>query len=532
MKKKQASKNTSQYAVIGLWLSAISIIALVITVAMNAFKLIGLYTPTDLSLLPRLMWGSAAGILIGLSIFALLAPNRMRVFLSGRQAKYGSNALVISIAFIAIIVLGNKLAYDNPIPLDWTQEKQNTLAPETINVLHSLKEPVTATAFFSQQQDSSSAKSLLEKIKANSQGRFAYKFIDPDKNPLAAQNAGITGDGKILLVMGQNHEIIPTASENEITSGFIRLLNPEKFAVYFIKGEGEHDTEQQGDASYTRIRQALESKNYTVGTLNLEAQEIPADTKVLVVGGPITPLSEQAVKAVETYLVSGGSLIVLEDPAPRTAVGDKKDYLADYLSTAWGITLNNDIVIDTKSPTSAYNATAVRYAQHPITEKMSGIGVTFPYASSLTISTDIQGVTITDLIYTTDAAWGETDPASIEANQPAYDPKTEKVGPMLLAAAAENQTTRGRVVVVGNSFFAVDTNFDYTGNGDLLVNSIDWGAEKENLINLTTASSIERTFVAPSPIRQILMLAGSICLIPLAIIILGIFSWRSRRRQG
>ena len=236
MKKKQASKNTSQYAVIGLWLSAISIIALVITVAMNAFKLIGLYTPTDLSLLPRLMWGSAAGILIGLSIFALLAPNRMRVFLSGRQAKYGSNALVISIAFIAIIVLGNKLAYDNPIPLDWTQEKQNTLAPETINVLHSLKEPVTATAFFSQQQDSSSAKSLLEKIKANSQGRFAYKFIDPDKNPLAAQNAGITGDGKILLVMGQNHEIIPTASENEITSGFIRLLNPEKFAVYFIKG--------------------------------------------------------------------------------------------------------------------------------------------------------------------------------------------------------------------------------------------------------------------------------------------------------
>jgi ABC-type uncharacterized transport system involved in gliding motility auxiliary subunit len=97
---------------------------------------------------------------------------------------------------------------------------------------------------------------------------------------------------------------------------------------------------------------------------------------------------------------------------------------------------------------------------------------------------------------------------------------------------AENTTSNGRVVVMGNSSFAVDSNFDYTGNGDLLVNSIDWGAEKEELINLTTASPVERTFVAPSPIRQMFMLASSVCLIPLAILGLGISSWYSRRKQG
>ncbi len=532
MKNKKTSKSTSQYAVYGLWLSAISIIVLAVSVALKVFEAIGLYTPTDLSLLPRLIWGSAAGILIGFAIFALLAPNRIRAFLSGRQAKYGSNALVASIAFITILIFGNILAYQNPVPLDWTEGKQNTLAPETIDVLHSLPEPVAATAFFSTQSNSDSARELLEKFRTNSQGRFEYKFVDPDKNPLAAQNAGITGDGKILLEMGQSREIVATASESELTGGFIRLLNPEKLGVYFLIGEGEHDTEQQGDTSYTRIRQALESKNYIVKTLNLEAQEIPEDAKVIVLAGPATPLSEQAVKALESYLSSGGSLVALENPVALTNFGDKKDLLADYLSNTWGITLDNDIVIDTKSPTSAYNATAYQYNQHPITEKMGGVGATFPFARSLTISTGIQDVTVTDLIYTTDAAWGETDFASIQANQPAYDPQTEQVGPMLLAAVAENTATKGRVVVIGNSSFAVDSNFDYTGNGDLLVNSIDWGAEKEELINLTTASPVERTFVAPGSIQRIIMLAGSVCLIPLAIMILGIASWYSRRKQG
>ena len=103
---------------------------------------------------------------------------------------------------------------------------------------------------------------------------------------------------------------------------------------------------------------------------------------------------------------------------------------------------------------------------------------------------------------------------------------------MLLAATAENTVTNGRVVVIGNSTFAVDSNFDYTGNGDLLVNSIDWGAEKEEMIALSSVQPTERTFVAPGSFQQMVMLAGAVCLIPLAIIIMGAASWYARRKQG
>lgn len=535
MKKNQKNNNT-RWAMGGLGLALLSLIALAGASIIWIFKQVELYTPTDLTLINRLFWGSIAGILIGFSVFALFEPNRIRKFITGRQARYGSNMLVVSVAFLLILGATNAMIANPKFNIDktWdlTQDKQNTLAPETIAILQKLPEPVTATAFFSGQMNRDSAQELLEKLTANSKGRFEFKFIDPDKNPLAAQAASITGDGKILLQMGQNSEIVPVVSESEMTNGFIRLLNPEKLAVYFLTGEGEHSTEESGDTSYTRIRQALENRNYIVKTLNLEAQKIPDDARVIVLAGPTTPLSEQAVQALETYLSSGGSLIVLENPVALTDFGDKKDLLTDYLSSKWGITLNNDIVIDTKSPTSPYNATAYQYSQHPITEKMGGVGATFPFARSLTVSTDNQDIVVTDLIYTTDAAWGEADFASIEANQPAYDPQTEQAGPMLLAAAAENIAVKGRIVVIGNSSFAADLNFDYTGNGDLLVNSIDWGAEKEELINLSSASPIQRTFVAPSPIWRNVMLAGSVCLIPLTIIAFGIASWYLRRKQG
>lgn len=533
MAKKQKSKdNNSRYAVIGAWISILSFVALIIAGAMKAFETMGFYTPIDTTLVPRLLWGSFAGIFIGLGIFALLDPNRVRSFLTGRQAKYGSNALITSIAFIAVLILGNVLAYQNPVPLDWTEEKRNTLAPESVDALDALPQAVKATAFFSSRFNTDATRDLLEKYRINSKGKFEFEFIDPDRNPLAAQNAGITGDGKILLEMGASREIVAAATESEITNGFIRLLNPEKLAVYFLSGEGEPSIDENGDISYTLIRQALENKNYRVNTLNLDAEKIPDDAKVVILAGPKIPLSAQEVQSVKAYLSTGGSLIVMIDPVAVTEFGVKNDPLANYLSSEWGISLNNDIVIDTESPSSALDAIAVQYSQHPITEKMGGLGVVFPVARSVSVSFDIQGVIVTDLIYTTDNAWGESDFATIEAGQPAFDPALELVGPMLLAASAENTTTNGRLVVTGNSSFALDKFFGSSGNGDFLVNSVDWGADKEELIALSSVQPTERTFVAPGNFQRLVMLAGSVCLIPLAIIIMGAASWYARRKQG
>src|SRR5690606_31490641 len=118
----------------------------------------------------------------------------------------------------------------------------------------------------------------------NSNGKFDYQFVNPDRDPQAAINAGITGDGKILLQMGDRQEIVAFASDNEILKGLLRLLNPGSDAVYFLIGHGEREVDQASDASMTRAKSTLESKNYTVQTLNLLAEnEIPEDASVIVI---------------------------------------------------------------------------------------------------------------------------------------------------------------------------------------------------------------------------------------------------------
>jgi len=88
------------------------------------------------------------------------------------------------------------------------------------------------------------------------------------------------------------------------------------------------------------------------------------------------------------------------------------------------------------------------------------------------------------------------------------------------------------VVVFGTANLAVDQIFDTSGNGDMFINSVDWSAEQENLVNLTPKNPTERTFTPPSQIHWILILLSSVFIIPGFVLLGGISTWLARRRQG
>jgi len=530
------NKDLRRFAPIGLVLSGLGLLAVIGLLVVRAFTAFGLYTPPDADLLNRILLIAVAVFIIGLAVYAMLDPERVRKLLTGRQARYGSNSLILTIAFIGILVVVNFLAYQYPQRWDVTEDKQHTLAPETIQALESMPEPVQATAFYSVRLNTQSASQLLEDFATNSNGKFTYQFVDPDSNPVLANQLGITGDGKILLQMGKQQEIVTIASESELTNGLIRLLNPEKPSLYFLTGEGEHDIENTGEGAYTRVKQVLESKNYVVNTLNLQAENaIPDDARAIIVAGPLVPLSENSVNLLRGYLDNGGSLMVLANPVPLTQFGDQEDFLAEYLASDWGITLNNDIVVDTNSPSSPYFAVGARYASHPITDKMQGIAAIFTFSRSLTVDAQDINATPTALVFTIDQSWGETNFAALEDQQmPEFDQGEDILGPMTLAAAANNSANGSRVVVFGSSSFAQDENFDVQGigNSDMFVNAVDWVSEQEALINLTSNTPQERTFNPPGSVQFILTVVSAVCLIPLVIIVAGVYAWVMRRRRG
>jgi ABC-type uncharacterized transport system involved in gliding motility auxiliary subunit len=442
---------------------------------------------------------------------------------------------VLSLAFIGILVVVNWLVYKNTKRWDLTEGKQFTLVKETVDTLGKLTQPVHAVAFFTKRTSSEQAKSLLDQYKFNGNGKFDYEFIDPEANPAAAQQAKITRDGTIVLNMSGQQQTVTTVSEQELTGGLVRLLNPEKRAIYFLTGHGERSPDQGGQESYSTLKTTLESKNYSVATLNLLVEnQIPTDAKVIVIAGPTKPLAQSEIDLLSAFQDKGGALIVMEEPLPVTQFGEAPDPLVDYLAKKWDIGLGADIVIDQTSqqPFAPY---AARYGSSPITEKLQNITSQFPTVRSVKVLTDtISGVSPVELVFTAPQSWAETnlDMEVLKAGKSKLDIGQDPQGPIPLAAAAENFTSKARVVAFGDSDFALDVNFFAYANGDLLVNSIDWAAGQEALINLTPKETKTRMMLPPQSAMMNLILLGTVIVLPGLALVAGIWVWVLRRRRA
>jgi ABC-type uncharacterized transport system involved in gliding motility auxiliary subunit len=479
--------------------------------------------------------------IIGLAVFVALDPGTIRRALTGRQARYGSNALIITIAFLGILVVVNFLAYKYPKRWDLTENQSNTLAKETIDVLKGLPKTVVAKAFFTSSSAVSSskesAKTLLDQYVYNSGGKFQYEFIDPNKDPVSAQDAGISKDGSIVLYMGEAKQPTSSISEADLTGAMVRLMNPGSHVVYFLTGHGEYPISGGTDQSYTKLTTTLESKNYKVSTLNLLAVlQIPQDASVIVIDGPKKPLTNAEVGTLDSYIKNGGSVVVMEDPTIDTQFGDSPDPLANDLAQTYGIVLGNNIVVDAygyQAFQNAYFAVGYNYAPHVITQKLSTMGTGFQSARSVSADSSVgTDYTKTQLITTIDQSWGETDLTSVQNNTVKYDQGADLGGPVPLAVVATGNTTNARLVVFGDSDFATNAYYGFYGNSDIIVNSIDWAAKEENLINLTPKTTVNRTLVQPQAYTMGLILLGSLVVLPGIVLAAGIGSWLVRRRQG
>ena len=218
---------------------------------------------------------SLIGVVVGLVLYVALAPGQLRQAIKGRRVRYGLNAVLLFLAFFGILVVINYLVFYNakmnPKQTRWdlTENKSNTLAPETLDALSKLPEVVHAQAFYSPRLNSgmSTAQALLEKYAKNAKGKFSFEFIDWEEKRSVATQAGITNDGQVVLNMGDRKELVSVVSEQEITSALVRLISDEKQTVYFLQDEGEYDPNGTGDNSMSRVRDALEDKNYAVKTV-------------------------------------------------------------------------------------------------------------------------------------------------------------------------------------------------------------------------------------------------------------------------
>ena len=479
---------------------------------------------------------------LGFALAMLLNPGAMQTWLAGRQARYGSNVLVMTLAFAGIVVLANYLVYKNNKQWDFTENQANTLSPETVEAVKQLPQPVTAIGFYSTNFVSSQeqTRKLLDRYRIASGDKFSYEFHDIYGEPALANQYGITRDGTLVLVMGDQKEEITFAGEQEITSALVRFSHPAKRVVYFLTRHGELDATDTGESGLSGVVDLLKKQNYDIQPLNLQVSAtVPSDARALVIAGPQVPVTSDEVAIIGGYLEAtpnSALIVMLDPPVEMQAEPGTAEPLAEYLSATWGLQVSSDVIIDPFFSVRGQPLipASSAYGDSPITQKLQRVPTVFPAARSVLVSgtpETLPDVTYSPLVITSEGSWGETNIESLTTG-PALDEGDSK-GPLNIAVAAENKAAKSRLVVFGDAGFASNrfANANEVLNAELFVNSVNWATADESLINLTPKIPTTRIVTRFDALTDNLILLVVVIIVPLVVVVLGGVVWFIRRRH-
>ena len=482
--------------------------------------------------------------LVSAGLFVYFDPTRVRQWIGGRQARYGSNAVLLFLAFLASVVVLNVLVYQNAqdwgLRWDLTEDQSRTLTDETLLALEQIAEldkPVIVRVFYTPDNANlARVENLLEDYQSFAQGNLVYEVIDPLLNPVQAEQAGSVLGGVILFSLGENVQRVDQVSETAFSNALVALLNPNNKTIYFLTGHGEYGVDQSGADSLSALRFALENKTYSVETLNLLlSPAIPEDAAAVVLAGPQQPITDQEMDLLRAFSDAGGALILAEDASVQTEFTSTNDPVNAYLEEVWGVSLGDDIVIEPEVINSlgGLYAASVYYADHEITvdlQQRNLISI-FPIARSVTVvNPQAPNAFVMELISSSEDSWAETNIDSINEGAPEVD-ADDLAGPVTLAVVGEHGLTGARIVVLGDSDFLSDNGINQFGNRDLALNLVDWATRQEALITLTPRETIQRVIVPPNQNTLALIAILTVFLIPGAVLVSGIVVWMMRRRQ-
>jgi ABC-type uncharacterized transport system involved in gliding motility auxiliary subunit len=470
--------------------------------------------------------------IVALAIYVFLRPQEVIGGIKSRQTRYGGNTLLMVVIFIGILGGLNFLSVRHDKRWDLTAEKRFTLAPESIEVLQGLTQPVTVLYFTGPGPSDTST--LLDEYRAHSD-KFQVQNVDPDAQPTLTRQY-LASSGMVVLLYGDRHVTVSNPTETEITSALLKLIRPTQPVVYFTTGHGERDLDDNGDTGFSIVKAGLERDGFQVKPLMLvTTNTIPSDASVVIVGGPHVAVQPAEVATLRTYLTHGGRLMVMIDSSLDTQDHKLGDAGLGGLLSEWGITLRDDLVFDPprslpRDPTTIF---AAKYGSSPITDKMGNLAAAFPGVRSMSLASPApSNVDLVSLVQTSDQSWGAADlDALVKALQAGNlpDPGAKDAqGPLTLAATASNSQTGARLVVFGNSTFAINAVTSQPGNVDLFLNSVNWLAEQESQITIRPKPFQTRQLVLNN--LQVIQIFGmSVVLMPLAVLVVGAMVWWRRR---
>ena len=416
-----------------------------------------------------------------------------------------------------------QLAARYPAQRDVTQNALNSLEPGSVEALALLKGPVKITVYATEKDAQlGDLRKLIREFVALYQRYkpdLSLTFVDPVKDAEAMRKASIKNNGEMVVEFGGRSEHITILNEQTLSSALLRLAHNKDQLLMYLGGHGERKLDGTANHDLGEFGARLKQLGYRTASLNLTvAQEVPANTSMLVLTHPQTKLMPGEVTKLLRYIDNGGNLLWLVDAEPLRGL----EPLAEKL----GITFMPGIVIDPSSQemNAPLNWTVgTGYPQHAITRNFDLITV-YPDARALSIEQNHEWETHM-LVEGAARGW-----VSENRDSRRFDKNRDIPGPADLAVTLQRNVNdrEQRVIVVGSGAFLANV---YSGNGgnlDLGVNMVNWLANEERLIAVQPRAAKDGK-IALSKNQLTVLSVSFLAVLPLLLVAMGALQWWRRK---
>jgi len=484
-----------------------------------------------------------------------------------------------SLLILVVLVLINFVSFYYYFRIDLTEEGIYSLSDASKDILESLDETVTVSAYFTEDLPPQLAKAkadfkdLLIEYNSTSRGNVLYEFINPNADQAAEARAFQEGIRPVIINarekdqvkqqkvylgavihMGDEKDIIPvvqpgSAMEYDLSASIKKLSIVEKPKIGWVQGHGE-----PGTATTMQANEEL-AILYDVEEINLQDPGIDLSIyKTIAILAPLDTIPEQDLMKLDGYLAKGGNIFVginRVDGNMQQASGVSIETGLEQWLANKGIIVESSFIIDASCGSVTvrqqqmgftfntnvpfpYLPIITNFADHPITKGLESVII--PFVSPIDYTGD------TSILYTPIARTSEksgylTTPLTFEVNKKWSDQDFKFPNQVVAAifSGAFVGNVHSNIIVISNGTFAINGEGQQAqqlqpDNVSLLVNSFDWLADETGLIDLRTKEVTTRPLDQVSDGKKAFLRWLNFLLPIIVIIIYGILRYQGRRR--
>ena len=480
-------------------------------------------------------WFSLVHITVGLLCilwFFASGTGSLVEFLQRRSTRYGTNAVIYSVVFIALVVMLNWLGTRYNHRFDMSLSGVNSLTDASKQVLDKLDGDVEILAFVGPQE-----KGFVKEVSAiysYYSDKLKWKIIDPQVSPEIAQRELIQTVPTIKIKKGDRSTTVDKVDEEAITNGIHKVVTSEQKKVYFLTGHGEPAPDKKDTPTDMGLfADTLRNQNYEIGTVFAAEAPIPDDAAVLIVATGDRSHFPAELEKIREFMKKGGNVLILLEP--------RKDAELAQFATELGARVGNDVILDQQvrlfsGPTIGTDAIVSQYGDHPSVKPLTERSL---LSLSRSVSPPVEGaggpVPMKPLGFTSQTSWAETDVARVFDSGEAALEDTDIKGPVPVGAAGEalvgvigGEGDRNfRVAIFGDTSFLTNQYLQQLYNDALGQSVVGWLAGQQELISIAPrVVRASRAMLSETEIRTVFYL--SVLVLPELILLCGIAVWWRR----